>query len=160
MRAFAQLEGDRFALWVFGQGDLEGEIREAAVRDARITYWGNVPAEELFPRIERASVMVNPRPADEKISPFSFPSKLLEYLALGKIAISARLQGIPPEYHSYLALVDPMDECHLADTLRSLALQDAAQRRKQEDGARQFAWSNKTQEHQGRRIVEFLRTIA
>lgn len=160
LKAFERLEGERYALWICGQGDLEDEIRRAAEQDRRITFFGNVGPERLFPRMEQASVMVNPRPPDQRIAPYSFPSKVLEYLALGKLIVSARLAGIPGEYHPHLILVDPMDEHHLADTLRNLASQDAARRRAMEDGARQFAWSCKTQACQGRRIVEFLRTLA
>jgi len=46
--------------------------------------------------MRQASVMAIPRPADEWYSLFTFPSKLLEYLAMGKITISAKLPGFHP----------------------------------------------------------------
>ena len=157
--AFAMLHGDGYALWLFGQGTMEQEIREAAAADPRIMYGGFQPAEVILPRTSLASVMVNPRPLEQQIAPYSFPSKLLEYLAMGKIVISTELPGIPPDYYPHLIFFDNMSAASLAERIAEVAGRTPQRRQEMERAARAFAWGSKTQLHQGRRMVQFLRDV-
>jgi glycosyltransferase involved in cell wall biosynthesis len=159
--AFAQLApGDGpFQLWICGRGTMESHVRRAAAADPRITYHGFVDDDALFTAMARASVLVNPRPFDPAVSPYSFPSKLLEYMAMGKIVICAKLPGIPPEYYPHLVLVDNMTPCALARQIRQVATWSPQRRCDMARRAAQFVFSSKTQLHQGRRIVDFLGSL-
>lgn len=156
VEAFGQLEGERFNLWLFGQGTMEEEIRQAAIRDPRISFFGFQGPEVIFPRMRQASVMVVPRPVEGRIAPYSFPSKLLEYMAMGKIVVCSNLPGIPADYLPHLVMVDQVTPEALASALREVAGRSIEKRTAMGGRVREFVWANKTQRQQGRRIVEFL----
>jgi len=157
--AFKQLEDPSFALWLFGRGRLVEEVRRAAEGDSRIVYWGFHEADVVLSHMQEASVLVNSRPVDEAYGRFSFPSKVLEYLAMGKIVLSSRLPGIPVDYHPHLVFVDEMTPSNLATRLREIAGWSLEKRREAGNQARDFTWRNKTQLHQGERICRFLRDV-
>ena len=159
LEAFQQLDGPTFALWLFGRGRLAERVSQAAVDDPRIVYWGFQGPEKVFTSMQKADVMVNARPLDALVTPFSFPSKILEYLAMGKLVVSARLPGIPPEYYPHLALLEEMTPQNLAARLREMAVWGPERKTQMEASARAFAWANKTQLQQGRRLCAFLETI-
>lgn len=158
--AFRLMEDPNMALWLFGRGDMVEQVKQAAQHDQRITYWGLQPDSIFFSRMRQASVMAIPRPVDEWYSLFTFPSKLLEYLAMGKITISAKLAGIPSEYYPHLVLIDEMNAVNLAECLRNVAGWSLEKRRQMESRAQAFVWGSKTQLHQGKRICDFLSAIA
>jgi glycosyltransferase involved in cell wall biosynthesis len=157
--AFTQLEGPQWALWVFGRGRLAPEVERAAAADPRITYFGFQPNDILFGRMRQASVLVNPRPLDQVLTPFMFPSKVLEYMAMGKIVVSSRLPGIPEEYYRYMIPVDELSPATLAAVLREVASWDPARRRRFEEEVRAFVWLTKTQLPQGRRFCTFIKDL-
>jgi glycosyltransferase involved in cell wall biosynthesis len=158
--AFKLIKDPNMALWFFGRGSMVEQVQQAAQHDQRITYWGLQPDNIFYSRMRQASVMAIPRPADEWYSLFTFPSKLLEYLAMGKITISAKLAGIPSEYYPHLVLVDEMNAANLAERLREVSGWSIEKRRQMESHAQAFVWGSKTQLHQGKRICDFLSAIA
>ena len=159
--AFKLINDANMALWLFGQGNLSEKVREAACRDSRITYWGFHKSDSVvLSHIMQASVMVVPRPLDQWVSLYSFPSKVLEYLAMGKITVCARLGGIPPEYYPHLVLADEMNATSLAKALREVAGWSLEKKLQVEAAVKSFAWSSKTHEQQGRRMCDFINSIA
>jgi glycosyltransferase involved in cell wall biosynthesis len=69
--------------------------------------------------------MLNPRDPSWRGTPYSFPSKLLEYLTTGKPIISTRLPGIPAEYFEVLRPVDLVDQASFEATLDRALSADA-----------------------------------
>jgi glycosyltransferase involved in cell wall biosynthesis len=161
LESFARLTGPEWRLWVYGGGPLVGEVRAAARRDPRITLhpWDVVPEAEVLRRHRQAHVLVNPRPSSHRANRYSFPSKLLEYLASGTPVVSTVPPGIPAEYRPYLLV--PADES--PDGI-ARALCRAAHLSEPERGARAArvrGWllREKTWERQGERIADFLRSV-
>lgn len=156
IQGFQQLKGDHFRLRLLGQGTLEDEIQTASRKDPRISYEGWCGPEVLFPRIRQADVMVVPRFTNDRIAEYSFPSKLLEYIAMGKIVVCARLPSIPAEYFPHLVLLDSITPTGLAEAITTVAGWSKEERHRREVTAQSFAFEHKTQTCQGHRIVEFL----
>jgi glycosyltransferase involved in cell wall biosynthesis len=159
LESFRQIDDPRMALWLSGKGSMVERVKEAARQDPRITYWWFHDTETVLSHILKATVMVVPRPPDQWASLFSFPSKLIEYIAMGKIAICAKLGGIPYEYYSHLVLVDPMNAANLAKSIRELSGWSPERRHQMEVRVKSFAWKNKTQLMQGKRICDFMGAI-
>lgn len=110
-------------LVIYGQGDYAGEIRRHASEDSRIDFRGSVDVEQVIAAEERAWLLVNPRPADQEFTKFSFPSKNMEYLASGTAVLTTRLPGMPPEYYDYVLTIDGSSADHITEALsRSLGL--------------------------------------
>jgi glycosyltransferase involved in cell wall biosynthesis len=162
LQAFERLREPDWRLWMYGGGPLEGAVQAAARRDPRITLhsWGVVPEAEVLRRQKQAHVLVNPRPSAHRANRYSFPSKLLEYLASGTPVVSTAPDGIPAEYHPHLVLALDESPDGLAATLRRAAALPHAERDARAARARGWLLREKTWERQAERIAGFLRSLA
>ncbi len=149
--------GWRLAL--YGRGPMEAAIQAAAKVNPRIVYGGLVDPVRLQETMARAQLLVNPRPPSAGFTPYSFPSKLLEYLVAGRPVLSTRLPGIPPEYGPLLSWTDP-DSTSLAAAIDDLvALPPATVDAKGEAG-RRFALESRGPAAQGERLRGFLESLS
>ena len=96
--AFCRLSGESLELWVCGDGDSRDYIETAALRDKRIKFFGQISREKAIQLQRRATVLVNPRPSEGDFTKYSFPSKIMEYMATGRPVLMYKLGGIPDEY--------------------------------------------------------------
>ena len=159
MQAFIMSKTADSELWIAGTGPLEAEVRRAAASSPAIRYLGYVPAGEIGACVEQADFLINPRPAGQLFTRYSFPSKLLQYMATGKPVISTRLPGIPSEYWDYLIAIDDETVEGMAALFSRLLNRrcDDLMNRGQE--ARTFVMQQKTEDAQGARMAEWLRGI-
>lgn len=58
---------------ICGIGDSEKAIREAAEKDFRISFLGQLPRSEVLEWQKQATVLVNPRQNNEEFTKYSFP---------------------------------------------------------------------------------------
>lgn len=100
------LNGVDVRLKLFGRGDQEARIRELATTDRRIEYGGFLGNDELIPELLGADLLINPRPTQETFAVMSFPSKLIEYLALAKPVLTTRISSIPDSYKPHFFFID------------------------------------------------------
>ena len=100
--AFEKIKNEDYRLILCGTGDCESFIKAEAVRDKRICFKGQVTAEEAKKWVEKADVLVNPRPNNEEYTKYSFPSKNIEYLASGKPVVAYMLDGMKQIYRDFL----------------------------------------------------------
>lgn len=101
VNAFGAIDKPDYRLWICGDGDCRTEIENRAKIDSRIIYLGQLSRAEVLVLQKRATVLVNPRTSEGEFTKFSFPSKIMEYLASGTPCIIHRLKGIPDEYFQY-----------------------------------------------------------
>jgi glycosyltransferase involved in cell wall biosynthesis len=124
LAAFTSLEGD-YELWVLGSGEMEDEAREAARRDPRIHVFGIVPNREVLELERRATLLVNPRFTTNDFTRYSFPSKILEYMASGRPVLTTRIGSIPADYHDKLWFIEDESVDGIRDALdRCLKIPD------------------------------------
>ena len=91
--------------------------------DHRIHVKPFMTGQAFAREVERADFMLNARDPAWPGTPYSFPSKLLEYLITGKPVVSTRLSGIPAEYFGVLRPVDLADQRSFEASLsRALAV--------------------------------------
>lgn len=103
--AFSQINGD-FELWLFGTGDAVSEIKQKAAQDPRIKYFGSLPNDKILKFQKKALLLINPRFSSKEFTKYSFPSKLMEYLASGTPTLTTRLPGIPDDYNDKFYFID------------------------------------------------------
>lgn len=75
-------------------------IQEASKSDNRIEYAGFLTMSEVVALYERADVLLNLR-IEEELD-FHFPSKLLEYMVMGKTIISTDIAHVSRDYSEYI----------------------------------------------------------
>ena len=105
INAFLNIDGD-YELWLFGNGDMDEEIKMFAATDLRIKYFGNKSNIEILAYEKRAKLLVNPRPSNYEFTKFSFPSKLMEYMISGTPVLTTKLPGIPVDYYDKMYFIE------------------------------------------------------
>lgn len=144
-----------WALQLYGKGPLEEEARRAAEQHDTISYGGYADASTLAQAYGRAQLLVNPRPTGEEFVRYSFPSKLLEYLASGTPVMTTRLPGLPQDLAEHLWLTGE-SAAELDAAISDFFGVPGPRRRAVGQAAAEFVLSTRGPEAQGRRIAAFL----
>ena len=143
-------------LWICGSGPQETEIKDIADKNPKITYWGNLAHSKVLELETKVKLLVNLRNPTNKLTKYSFPSKLMEYLMSGAFVISTRLEGIPQEYFNYLFEISNLDIKSLQSTISQIiTLPDSILVEKAKK-ARDFLLTQKTSKVQCEKIVNFI----
>ena len=69
--------------------------------DSRIIYHGKTENSIIAKAENESFLLINPRPTSEEYTKYSFPSKVMEYMASGTPMVTTKLAGIPKEYFEY-----------------------------------------------------------
>ena len=93
LSSFVQNNNKDIVLCISGKGELNDEVVAATKIDSRVKYLGYLSNEEFYERLSQANILVNPRNMSMEQNKNNFPSKVLEYLASGRIVISTRFAG-------------------------------------------------------------------
>lgn len=141
-------------LVVYGGGDYAPDVAAAAERDPRITFEGTAPNSEVVAAQQRAWLLVNPRPADQEFTAYSFPSKNMEYLVSGTAVLTTRLPGMPEEYDEHVLTIDGSTPAAVTDALERAAALGRSALHEQGARARQFVLDQKNHRTQGLRILQ------
>lgn len=76
-----------------GRGELINDICLLAERDHRVKFIGFLDRKDYINQLEQANILVNPRNMQLPQNLNNFPSKIIEYLASGRVIISTRFAG-------------------------------------------------------------------
>jgi glycosyltransferase involved in cell wall biosynthesis len=158
--AFALIDDPRYRLRVFGRGPLEDLVAEAARRDPRIEHRGFQPNREIMREQRRATVLLNPRPSHQRITRYTFPSKVLEYMLSARPVITTSLPGIPSDYSGHLYLATDETPRGLAARIRDVCSRPDEELTAFGGEAKRFVLTNKTWRRQGERVFEFVSRLA
>jgi len=113
-------EYEDVVFWVSGYGpDRERERVEShieALADDRLTYFGTLPWVEYKDRIVSADIVVNCQDPTAAISEYTFPSKLLDFMAAGALVVSTDMSDLEREFGDKI-VVDGHTERELVETL-------------------------------------------
>lgn len=152
---------DDFELVVTGRGALAEKFSEAAKSDHRIKFLGTVSKQEVFNYQSQADVLINPRSDNDApvVTKYMFPSKLMEYMLTGNVALTCRMSGIPEDYYNYVYVTDDDTAAGLAFTLNKILDTSPEERCQKGNDARQYILNNKTIDVQTGRIIEMLQGL-
>ncbi len=153
--AFSTLDYDDIQLIICGNGDGVPYIEDAARKDKRIKYLGTVSHDEALDQQRKAYLLVNPRNSKEAYTKYSFPSKIMEYMATGNPIVMYKLDGIPEEYNDYIYFCDN----NLQETLNAVLELPIEEVKHKGAAARQFVFTQKNELAQVRRILELVDII-
>lgn len=154
VRAFQSIADPRARLTLYGRGPLDTWVLKQCEVDDRISHGGLVPHEDLMPRLGRASILVNPRPGAQGFVPYSFPSKLLEYMALGVPVVTTRLAGLPAGYLPYVNVTRDDSVDALAQAIETVRAHYGSATRRASRG-QEYVVREKSVDAQGKRISAF-----
>jgi glycosyltransferase involved in cell wall biosynthesis len=119
----------RFVL--MGDGLLHGEMRSALAtyeKTGKVIFTGSLPRDKVAEYLDAADILVSPHiPMADGSRFFGSPTKLFEYMAMGKSIVASRLEQLAEvlEHDRTAWLVTPGDVDELAEAILRLALDPA-----------------------------------
>lgn len=146
-------------LAVFGKGPLKEWVDGQAAVDPRIEPVRFAARQEVVAEYAQVDLLVQPRPVDQGFVRYSFPSKLLEYMASGTPVLTTRLSGIPADYEPHVYWIDDDSVEGVQAAIENVLSAAPASRRAKGLAAADFARSTRSTAAQGRRLVDFLTAI-
>lgn len=151
-----KLSGASYELWLCGRGDLEEYLEIEAKNNPMIRYFGFLPPMHAQAIQRRAALLALTRDPKEKYTRYSFPSKILEYLASGVPVMSTKLDGIPSEYYQYLNIIEEFSVDSIAQMINRLDECDSSLLLSKSNDAREWLFREKTSGAVGQKIVKFM----
>ncbi len=125
----------------------------------RARLHGRVPHADVRPLLEECHLLALPRPASHQAEG-GFPTKLGEYLAIGRPVVVTAVGDIPLYVNENVCfLIEPSDRTALADVIMS-CVENYSRARMIGDAGRRVAGSRMSAQYQMQSIVELVYTIA
>lgn len=160
LRSFSLIKEQNFQLWICGEGLGKKDVENAASKDNRIKYLGQISNMEAQILQRRATILINPRKNDMEFTKFSFPSKTMEYLASGTPTIMYKLDGIPQEYYPHFFRPSSNEPEAMKDAILKVANLSVDERQKFGNNAKEFVLKFKNPEVQVGKIITMLNNIS
>jgi glycosyltransferase involved in cell wall biosynthesis len=160
LAGFERARGEHLRLWIAGGGPLQGEVEAAAARDPRIRFMGTLPHAEVMRAYAGVDVLVNPHSTRHVTARYLFPSKLLEYMAMGRPVITTcSTPEVREEYGDVAYVMEDEDPAELAALFERVGAMTPAERRERGALCRARVAERKTWPRQGRRMLDFITGI-
>lgn len=140
-----------------GNGDCIDELCKIDDENDNLKVNGIIDIEELLLKETEADLLINPRPAGQLFTKYSFPSKTLEYMSSGTPVLMYRLEGIPKEYDDYLFFIDGPSPSDIANSISVLLAKDKSYLYEKGQKAKDFVRENKNAKVQANKILNFVR---
>lgn len=147
-------------MWFAGAGPDVDKIKLAAEKDKRIQYKGKLDLDQLFEVYKQVDVLMNLRINSEGEGDYLFPSKIIEYLTIGKYTISTRVVHIEKEYGDYCEILSRNNPIVLSELIDEIATLTEDELFKLGSKAREFMLQHHTWDQKSIRIKEYLNQIA
>lgn len=156
VEGFMAYKNDNARLWIYGAGDYSDKIKEAALSDNRIIFYGQVPLDEVVKKELEATVLINPRPTGREFTKYSFPSKNMEYMVSGTPVLTTRLPGMPNEYYDYVFTIDGDDASSITTALNKVFAYSKDELHQKGALSKKFVLEKKNNVIQAQRILNLL----
>lgn len=99
----------KIKIFFAGKGPDLDLILNASKNDDRIQYLGMLSTQELFEVYKKVDVLLNIRVIPSEEGRYLFPSKLLEYLVVGKFVVTTKAVHIEKEYGNYCYVLNDIE---------------------------------------------------
>lgn len=155
IKAFNKIKDKESKLVLYGNGPLVELIKEESKQNNRISYGGVLTHDQFLIRIKQAYLLINPR-QPSNIGDYTFPSKIMEFLASGTPTLMYRVGGIPTEYYNHCIELKGYSEEELAISIdNALALDHEKLNQIGQDASR-FIIEQKNPKKQVEKIIKLV----
>lgn len=157
LKAFSKIKNSNYELWICGEGEAKEDIINMSKIDKRIKYFGLLKRSEVLQIQSEADVLINPRKAEGEFTKYSFPSKLMEYMASGTPSIVYPLKGMPKEYEDYFYIVEGNSVKDLENKILEVCSNSKRELEIKGINAREFVKKNKNPKVQTQKILDLIK---
>lgn len=157
VKAFSKIKKENIELHIYGRGDFEKELIKYTKSNGNIRYFGAVPNEQIVLAEKEADLLINPRTSEGEYTKYSFPSKVIEYMASGTPILMNMLPGIPDEYREYCYCFESETVDGYVNSLNSILSMDLKSLQVMGEKAQKFVYLNKNYTAQVKKILFDLR---
>ncbi len=147
--------GPEYKLHIYGYGPMEEEVRQAARAHENIVFHGRFAPEETERVLSQYELLINPRLIDPGIENFTFPSKLVDYILMGKSVLSSDFKTLPTSYRDFVYLLEDMKPETLAQGVKCVFADTPAERKGKAAMGIQYIKENQTYDIIAERMVMF-----
>ena len=117
---------------------------------------GLLPVAEIRATQARASLLVSVKPSQAPFTKYSFPSKLTEYLAVGRPVASTPCAGIEKEYFRFVHTLDDESPEAMRRSIEAIFHLDPVERQRRIDDGLAFLRETRSPAARGRELMAFL----
>lgn len=143
---------------IYGAGPDADEARRKCEAIPGVHFHGLIEQEELRQRYSQATLLINPRPIHLDFVKYSFPSKIMEYVASGVPLVSTRLPTFPSEYEPHILWSEP-SVSGLRSAIEQALSRDRASLEEMGTRAAHFVQTERGLVAQGERLRTFLGSL-
>ena len=150
--ALDHIPDQNFRLVICGAGEAESDIIKRKEKDTRIVFKGAITPQEARKIQENANLLINPRSNEGDYTKYSFPSKILQYMASGTPVLCYKLSGFADDYDEYLMYIDKNEKLYEAIIrIMKMKPQDLVEIGKK---AKEYAIKEKSVNKQTKRLLD------
>jgi hypothetical protein len=153
IKSFSLTTDSSFRLYIAGNGNGKDLVSTAQIQDRRIKYIGVLSPNDLLDYQMKATALISPRKNNHRYVKYSFPSKTMECLALGKPYIAHRLDSEPEEYAKYIQYAGETDE-ETAQKIEEVLLMSEEQRNRIGADSSDFITREKNPKMMCKKLIE------
>lgn len=151
---------ENYILNLYGNGSLVDFIENESVENSRIQYHGVVSHDQAKKAQQEADLLILLR-TEKSINRYSFPSKILEYVASGVPIISSQIESIPSDLNVFINYISSEEPYDLAKKILEIKNEEREvniTRDNYNEGInylkKEYTWTI-----QAKRILDFISTI-
>lgn len=160
LEALPLIKDPNVQLHLYGAGSAVPLIKKISERDKRLYFHGRVPNVEAVNAIYSASILINPRNAEDgEYTEYSFPSKDIEYMATGIPTLLCKLPGMPEEYYGHFIDMGAASPEEIAEGIKRVKAMGKEERDSLGRSARSFIIERMDCDKQGERIVNLFNSV-
>lgn len=146
-------------VWFAGNGPDISIIVNASKIDPRIEYKGMLNLDQLFALYKEADVLMNIRVIPEDEGEYLFPSKLIEYLTIGKHVISTQAVHIKRDFGHICTVLDKISPQYLSDSIDIIAELSSLELNEKGKQARNYMLNNYTWDKRSEKILNYINDV-
>lgn len=157
IEAINSIEDRDIKLELYGKGDLEEYIKTHSSK--KIDYHGLIENEKILIEEKKSTILINPRFSNEEYTKYSFPSKIMEYMASGTPVLTTKLPGIPQEYYNYVYTIEDESVAGLRNAIINVIQKEKNELNNKGYKAQKFILDNKNNIVQCKRILDLIKIV-
>lgn len=159
IKGFQQADIDNSELHIYGAGDCAGFIEKISMQDKRIKFWGCKINQEVVAAQQKATLLINPRPTNQRFVRYSFPSKNMEYMVSGTPMLTTRLPGMPKDYDDFVYFIDDETPEGVCVALQDCLRKEKAELHEKGKQAKEFVLKYKSDYVQANKIISLAKLL-